>query len=229
LKIENYFIMLEILIGSLTTIWQSFIGFLPTLLAALIVFIIGWLISIFLGNLANRIIRAIKLDILLTKLGFKKALAKAKLRLDSGKFFEELVKWFFIIVFLMAAVDILGLREVTLFLKSILYYLPSVFIAAIILLVAVIVAKFIQRLVQASADAAGLASAGTIGAIAKWAILIFGFVIALTELGIATTLIQTIVIGLIAMLALAGGLAFGLGGKEQAARILEKLRHDLEK
>jgi hypothetical protein len=221
--------MLEILIGSLTTIWQSFIGFLPTLLAALIVFIIGWLISIFLGNLANRIIRAIKLDILLTKLGFKKALAKAKLRLDSGKFFEELVKWFFIIVFLMAAVDILGLREVTLFLKSILYYLPSVFIAAIILLVAVIVAKFIQRLVQASADAAGLASAGTIGAIAKWAILIFGFVIALTELGIATTLIQTIVIGLIAMLALAGGLAFGLGGKEQAARILEKLRHDLEK
>jgi len=221
--------MLEILLDSLKTIWQSFIGFLPTLLAALIVFIIGWLISVFLGKVANRIIRAIKLDTLLTKLGFKKVLAKAKLRLDSGRFFEELVKWFFIIVFLMAAVDILGLREVTLFLKSVLFYLPSVIIAAIILLAAVIIANFIQRLVKASVDAAGLSSSGTIGAIAKWAILIFGFIIALTQLGIATTLIQTIVIGLIAMLALAGGLAFGLGGKDHAARILEKLRHDLEK
>ncbi|KAF0120957.1 MAG: hypothetical protein FD151_1457, partial [bacterium] len=59
--------MLEILLDSLKTIWQSFIGFLPTLLAALIVFIIGWLIAIFLGKVANRIIRTIKLDILLAK------------------------------------------------------------------------------------------------------------------------------------------------------------------
>lgn len=218
--------MLEILLDSLKVIWQSFIGFLPTLLAALIVFIIGWLIAIFLGRVANRIIRIIKLDILLTKLGFKKALAKAKLRLDSGKFFEELIKWFFIIVFLMTAADILGLQEVTLFLKTILFYLPNVIIAAIVLLVAVIVANFMYRLVKASADTAGLASSNTVGAIVKWAILIFGFVIALIQLGIATTLIQTIVIGIIAMLALAGGLAFGLGGKDQAARFLEKLRRD---
>lgn len=219
--------MLEILLDSLKTIWQSFIGFLPTLLAALIVFIIGWLIAIFLGKAANRIIRIIKLDLLLTKLGFKKALAKAKLRLNSGKFFEELVRWFFIIVFLMTAVDILGLREVTLFLKSILFYLPNVVIAAIVLLVAIIVANFMYRLVKASADTAGLASSSAVGAIVKWAILIFGFVIALTQLGIATTLIQTIVIGIIAMLALAGGLAFGLGGKDQAAKFLEKIRRDL--
>jgi len=219
--------MLEILLDSLKVIWQSFIGFLPTLLAALIVFIIGWLIAIFLGKVANRIIRIIKLDLLLTKLGFKKALAKAKLRLDSGKFFEELIKWFFILVFLMTAADILGLREVTLFLKTILFYLPNVIIAAIILLVAVIVANFMYRLVKVSADTAGLASSSTVGAIVKWAILIFGFIVALTQLGIATSLIQTIVIGIIAMLALAGGLAFGLGGRDQAARFLEKLRRDL--
>lgn len=220
--------MLEILLNSLKTIWEIFISFLPTLLAALIVFIIGWLIAVFLGKIANRIIKVIKLDFLLAKLGFKKTLAKAKLKLDSGKFFEELVKWFFIIVFLMTAVDILGLNEVALFLKSIVFYLPNVIIAAIILLAAVIIANFMQRLVRASADAAGLASAGAIGNIVRWAILIFGFVIALTQLGIAVTLIQTIVIGLIAMIALAGGLAFGLGGKDQAARVLEKLRRDLE-
>ena len=218
--------MLDILFESLTIIWRSFIGFLPTLLAALIVFIIGWLIAIFLGKVANRIIRTIKLDILLAKLGFAKALAKAKLKLDSGKFFEELVKWFFIIVFLMAAVDILGLQEVTLFLRTILYYLPNVIIAAIVLLIAVIVANFMYKLVKASASTAGLTSSGAVAAIVKWAILIFGFVVALTQLGIATTLIHTIVIGVIAMFALAGGLAFGLGGKDAAARFLERIREE---
>jgi small-conductance mechanosensitive channel len=219
--------MLEILRDSLIEIWKSFIGFLPTLLAALIVFIIGWLIAIFFGKIVNRIIKTIKLDLLLEKLGFQKALAKAKLKLDSAKFFEELVKWFFIIVFLMTAVDILGLTEVTLFLKSILYYLPNVVIAAIVLLAAALVGRLMQKLVKASADTAGLASSGAIAGIVKWAILIFGFVIALTQLGIAPTLIQTIVIGIIAMIALAGGLAFGLGGKDMASRILDKIRQDL--
>jgi hypothetical protein len=219
--------MVEILLDSLETIWSGFIGFLPTLLAALIVFIIGWLISIFLGRVANRLIKTIKLDALLAKLGFRTALAKAKLNLDSAKFFEELVKWFFIVVFLMTAVDILGLNQVALFLRTILLYLPNVVVAAIVLLVAVIVARFMQRLVKASADTAGLASASAISAIVRWAILIFGFIIALTQLGIASTLIQTIFIGVIAMLALAGGLAFGLGGKEQASRLLEKIKQDL--
>jgi len=219
--------MIEILLDSLKEIWGSFIGFLPILLAALIVFIVGWLIAVFLGKLINRIIKAIKLDSLLSKIGFSKALAKAKLNLDSAKFFEELVKWFFIIVFLMAAVEILGLDEVGLFLKSILYYIPNVIVAAIVLLVAAVVARFMQRLVRASAETAGLVSAGAIAGIVKWAILIFGFVIALTQLGIAVTLIQTVVMGIIAMLAIAGGLAFGLGGKDMAAKILDKIKQDL--
>lgn len=219
--------MIEILLNSLKDVWGSFIGFLPMLLAALIVFIVGWLIAIFLGKIINKLIRAIKLDSLLSKIGFSKALAKAKLKLDSAKFFEELVKWFFIIVFLMAAVEILGLSQVGLFLKSILYYLPNVVVAAVVLLAAVIIARFMQRLVKASADTAGLASSAAIAGIVKWAIMIFGFVIALTQLGIAVTLIQTIVMGIIAMIAIAGGLAFGLGGKDMAAKILDKIKQDL--
>ena len=219
--------MIEVLLESLKEVWGSFIGFLPTLIAALIVFIVGWLIAVFVAKLINKLIKVIKLDLLLAKIGFEKALSKAKIKLDSAKFFEELVKWFLIIVFLMTAVDILGLTQVTLFLQSILYYIPSVIVAAIILLTAAIVSKFMQKLVKASADAAGLQSSSTIGGIVKWAILIFGFVIALTQLGIATTLIQTIVMGIIAMIAIAGGLAFGLGGKNMAEKTLEKLKDDL--
>lgn len=220
--------MLDVILSSLQTLWLSFVGFLPTLLAALIVFIVGWLIAIALGKLANRVIKIIKLDTLLTRIGLKKALAKAKLKLDSGQFFEELVKWFFIIVFLMAAADILGLYQVTELLKRILYYIPNIVVAVVVLLAAVIVANFLQRLVRASVEAAGLKAAGFLSGLTKWAVLIFGFVAALIQLGIAVTLIQTLVIGLVAMLALAGGLAFGLGGKDYAGRFIEKLRKDIE-
>lgn len=219
--------MLEVILSSLNTLWLNFIGFLPVLLAALIVLIVGWLIAIALGKLANRIIRVIKLDLFLTKVGFKKTLAKAKLKLDSGKFFEELIKWFFIIVFLMAATDILGLFQVTEFLKGILYYIPNIVVAVVALLAAVIVAGFLQKLVRASIEAAGLQAAGFLSGLTKWAVLIFGFVVAITQLGIAVTLINTLVIGLVGMLALAGGLAFGLGGRDHATRFLEKLRRDI--
>ncbi len=220
--------MLDVLLSSLNNIWLNLISFFPTLLAALIVFIVGWLISIALGKLANRVINIIKLDLLLTKAGFNRALAKAKLKLDSGKFFEELVKWFFIIVFLMTAVDILGLYQVTEFLKAVLYYIPNIVVAVIILLAAILLSNFLSKLVRASVNAGGLHGAGFLSGITKWAVLVFGFVAALIQLGIAATLINTLVIGLVGMLALAGGLAFGLGGKDYAARFLERLRRDIE-
>lgn len=221
--------MLDVILSSLNILWPGFIGFLiGKLLPALVVFIVGWLIAIALGKLVNRIVKVLKLDLFLTKIGFRKALAKAKLKLDSGQFFGELVKWFFIIVFLMAAADILGLYQVTEFLKGILYYIPNIIVAVIVLLAAVIVANFLQKLVRASIEATGLKAAGFLSGLTKWAVLIFGFIAALTQLGIAVTLINTLVIGLVAMLALAGGLAFGLGGKEQAARFLEKLKKDIE-
>jgi hypothetical protein len=219
--------MIEILLDSLRVIWESVIGFLPTFLAALIVFIAGWLIAIFVGKLANRLIKAAKLDSLLVKLGVERTLTKAKLKLDSGKFFEELVKWFFIIVFLMAATDILGLTQVTLFLNTIILYLPNVIVAAVVLLGAAIISNFMYKLVKASANAAGLASASVVGTVTRWAILIFGLIIALSQLGIAANLMQTLWIGIVAMLAIAGGLAFGLGGKDLAAKTLEKIKQDL--
>ena len=79
--------MVDVLLNSLQQIWKGFIGFLPTLVAALIVFIVGWLIAIFVAKLINKLIKIIKLDSLLLKIGFEKVLSKAKIKLDSGKFF----------------------------------------------------------------------------------------------------------------------------------------------
>lgn len=217
----------EVVTASLQTLWSGFIGFLPNILGALIVFLIGWLIAALLGKLATQIFRTLRIDQILEKVGFKKSLERANLKLDSGKFIGELVKWFFIIVFLMAATDILNLPQVTEFLKQILFYIPHLIVAVIILLVAVLVANFLQKLVRASVEAAGLKSANFLAAVTKWGILVFAVLAALLQLGIIPALIQTIFIGLVAALAIGSGLAFGLGGKDLAAQLLSKLKRDV--
>lgn len=217
----------EVVTASLQTLWTGFIGFLPNLLGAIIVFIIGWIIAVLFGKLTTQVIKTLRIDSILEKMGFKKSLAKANLRLDSGKFLGELVRWFFIIVFLMAATDILRLSQVTDFLRQIILYIPQLIVAVLILLAAVLIANFLQKLVKASVEAAGLTSANFLAAMAKWAILIFAILAALLQLGIVPSLIQTLFTGLIAAFAIGIGLAFGLGGKDLAGQILEKLRKEV--
>ena len=137
------------------------------------------------------------------------------------------MKWFLILVFLMAATDILGLTQVTSFLQVVIEYLPNVIVAALILLVGAMFAEFMQRLIRASVDAAGLMSAGFLGSVAKWAILIFALFAALDQLGVARSFIITLLQGFVAMLAIAGGLAFGLGGQGAARDFVGKVRDEM--
>jgi len=218
----------EIITSSLQSLWVGFINFLPGFLGAVIIFIIGWIIASALGKLSAQIIRVLRIDGILERMGLKKSLERANLNLDSSKFISELVRWFFIIVFLMTATNILGLVQVTDFLLKVLLYIPQLIVAVLILLAAVLIADFLQKLVKASVDAAGFSSANTLAAITKWSILIFAILAALLQLGIAPALIQTIFTGFIAALVISSGLAFGLGGKDFAASILDKFRKDIK-
>ena len=126
---------------------------------------------------------------------------------------------------MVASLDILNLTTVTDFLKNgVLAYLPHVVVAALVLIIATVIADFMGGVVMASAKAGGIRSANFLGTLARYSIWIFAFIIALSELGIATAYMQIIFTGLVAMLALAGGLAFGLGGKEAAARTIDHLK-----
>jgi len=217
----------EVVTASLQTLWAGFIGFLPSLLGAIIVFIIGWIIAVLLGKLAAQIIKTLRVDQVLEKMGFKKSFERANLKLDSSKFFGELVRWFFIIVFLMAATDILGLYQVTEFLRRVLLYIPQLIVAVLILLTAVLIANFMQKLVKASVDAAGFGASNFLATLTKWSILVFAGLAALLQLGIVPSLIQTIFTGVIAALVIAAGLAFGLGGKDFATEVLGKIKRDV--
>jgi len=214
----------DIVRDSLLTLWTGVAGFVPRLVAAIIVFLVGWLIAHVLGRLAFHIVRVIRVDSALTRVGFRRAWERSGFRLDTPMLFYELVKWFFAIVFLMAATNILGLTEVTDFLRSVLFYLPNVIVAAVILLSGILVAKFLEGLVRASVKAAGLISANFLGVLTKWAVFVFALLIALAQLKVADDIIKIVVTGLIAAGALALGLSFGLGGVRHAEEMIGDMK-----
>ena len=216
----------DVIVNSLQQSWTAVANFVPLLIGAVIVFVIGWVVAVTLGKLVEQVVRALRVDALLQKLEVERALERGGVRLNSGVFVGSLVKWFVIIVFLLAAVNILGLSQVSDFLSQVLYYIPNVVVAALILVIALKVAEVVERVTRSSVEAVGMRGA-VVGVMARWAIWIFAVIAALLQLGIATILLQTLVTGLVAMLALAFGLAFGLGGKEAATSFLDKLRRDV--
>lgn len=217
----------DIIQTAFADLWASLLEFLPLFLGALIVFLIGLIIAIIFKKIVMKISNFLKLDELAVKLEVKKSFERSGVKLHIAGLLGWIVKWFVIVVALIAATDILGWTQLTEFLKEVVLYLPNVIIAVIILLVGVLLANFVYNVVKTAVDAAKLASADFLAGISKWAILVFSFMAALSQLGIAQALIQVLFTGFVAMLALAGGLAFGLGGKDHASRALNRLKKDI--
>lgn len=213
---------------SFQEIWLGVAAFVPNLVVAIIIFVIGWIVAVLLGRVIAQFIGALKVDNALKSAGVADILGRAGFRLDSGRFLGELVKWFIIIIFLVATLDILGLNQVNAFLQNVvLAYLPQVIAAALILLIAAVIADTMQKLVVGAAKAAQVEVAEFLGGLTKWSIWIFAILIALAQLGIADFFAQTLFTGVVVALAIGFGLAYGLGGQEAAARSLERLRKDV--
>ncbi len=220
----------EVLTQSFQDLWIGIISFVPNFVSAVVIFILGWIIGAVLGRVVSQIIKAIHVDRALESAGASDLLSRAGFRLDSGAFIGGLVRWFFIIAFLVASFDVLGLTQVNIFLQEVvLGYLPNVIVAALILLVAAVIADAMQKVVVGSAKAAEMEHAHFLGGITRWAIWIFAIIVALAHLGIAQAFMQILFTGVVVMLALAGGLAFGLGGRDTAEKYLEKLQGDISK
>ncbi len=217
----------EVFTISLQGLWLGFISFVPGLLVSLIIFIVGLVVAGIVGKALKQVIDALKVDKLFANAGAEEVLSRAGFKLDVGGFIGGLVKWFIVIVFLMTSLEIVGLTQVNTFLREVvLTYLPQVFIAALILIAATIISDAMSRVITGTAKAANVRGAGLLGGIARYAIWVFAFIIALSELGIAPQFMQILFTGLIAGLALSFGLAFGLGGKDSAARALEHFRSE---
>ncbi|MBI4437619.1 hypothetical protein HY631_01570 [Candidatus Uhrbacteria bacterium] len=211
----------------LLELWNTIVAYLPNVIGAVLVFLIGVIVALILRSVIVKVVAVLRIDELARKLELTHQFERVGLRLHIGGLLGWIVKWFFVIIGLIAATDILGWEQVTDYLQQVVLFVPNVIIAVIILLAGILLGNFVQNVVKSAVEAASLASADFLSGIAKWSILIFSFMAALVQLQIAPELIRVLFTGLVALLALAGGLAFGLGGKEHAHQFLNRLKKDI--
>ena len=220
---------LDTTIAALKNLWIGFIDFIPSLIGALIVFIVGWIIALAIGKLVAEVLKRVRFNQIFEKGGWKAALEKADIKVDASAFIGAIIKWVLLIAFLIAAVQILGLTQLKDFFVDVLNYLPNVVVAAFILVVAVIIADILEKVVRAAVEGVKVGYGQLVGGIIKWSIWVFAILAILLQLGIAEDLVKLIIQGIIALIVIAGGLAFGLGGKDVAAEILQGLREKLRR
>ncbi len=218
----------EVIAISLQGLYDRLTGFLPVLIVAIVVLILGWMVGSGLGTLVQKILDAIKIDNLANSLGLDKLSARTGKKLSVAVFGNWLVKWFFLIATFVAAADILGLSQVSVFLYGqVIPYFGNVIVAVAIMLIGVVAANFLQGVVRHTLNAGGLHTSDSLALITKWAVLIFAFLATLSELKVASGFVQDLFRAVVAMVAIAGGIAFGLGGKEHAKKALDAIERDL--
>ncbi len=205
--------------------WAGFLGFIPNVIGALVIFILGWIVAEGIRQLVVKLLALLKFNQLFEQWGWKDAFSRANFKLDPSEFIAMVIRWAIVMVFLMASAEILGLTQFSVFLAEVLGYIGNVVIAALIFVVAAILADIVEKIVLASAERANISHARFLGQITRWSIWIFALLAILMQLQVAPSLIQTFVMGLVAMIAIAGGLAFGLGGKDVAREILEGIKN----
>jgi len=206
---------------------QQLITFIANLLLAVIVFIIGYLISIAIGRLIAELLKSVKFNKLFEKEGWKRALQRANIEVNPSEFIGVIFKWVFVIVSLLLAVDVLGLSSFSGFLTQVLDYLPNVVMAVLIFIVAIIISDIAEKVVRATVERLKVGYGYVASAIVKWAIWIFTFFLVLDLLLPASLFVKTIytaiIYGVVGALTLGVGLAIGLGGKDTAAKIISDM------
>lgn len=219
----------EILQQSFADFWAKFTSFLPTILLALILLFAGFLLAWLFEVITRKMMKVIYFEKITEKMGLKSLFEKAGLRISITRLLSGVVYWFVLIVFLAAVVKALNLNQIYDFLNKLIAYLPNLIAAVVILIIGILVANLLSNIVKNSSEAAKLKSAKCLAGTVKWVILVFAVIAALVQLKIAPDLLKILFTGFVVMLALAGGLAFGLGGKEAAKDVIEKFKEDVSK
>ena len=201
-------------------------AYLPRFFGGLIILIVGLVVSRIVAGLVLALLRALRVG---------KFLVQVRVLSEEGQFrvwevlLAELTRWTIVILFLVPAVEAWGLTKVTDILNGLLLYLPNVFVAVIVGLLGFVIANLTSDVVRQSAKGLDENAAAFLAGVANYAILFFTALVILSQLGVAADLVRILFTGFVAMMALAGGLAFGLGGKDLAAEILRALKDKLTK
>lgn len=205
---------------------HNVIVYIPDFIAALVVLLFGVIVAYVLKAVIVRVLRLVKLGSMAKRTHLNDVFPGS---FDVVELLGDLVKWFFIIVFLLQALTVAHLLQVGGLVQGLLNYVPSVVAAAVLVFVGGVVADLTSRIVMNAARAVGAGTARLLGDITRYSVLTLVVFTALAQLGVNTTFLNDLFVSIVAMLALAGGLAFGLGGHDLAKDILENLRSSFRK
>jgi hypothetical protein len=199
-------------------------AYLPVLLGALVILIVGWIVAKAIKRIVDWLLKAVRFDTLADRAGISEMLRKGNLEVSAREVVSGVVYWLAIIMVLVMAVDALGLPKASDVLASLFDYVPRVIAALLVLVVAMFLASFVSGIVSTAAGNANLPKPELFAGISRWAIIIFAVTISLEQLGIAPLLVTATFNIILGGVCLALAIAFGLGGKDAAARYLEELR-----
>ncbi|MGA7730060.1 MAG: small-conductance mechanosensitive ion channel [Chloroflexia bacterium] len=206
---------------ALTSILYSIIAAIPRLIAFALILLVGWLIASLLGKAVAGLLRAVKFNELAARAGITNFVQNMGVKTDPAGVVAAIVMWFVRLLALVIAFDALGLPAVSEIIQQFLTWLPNLVVALVILVIAGLLANALGDLVRGATASAGFSNPNLLATIARAAIWGFAIIVAVNQIGVASTLVNTLFMGLVGALALAIGLAFGLGGRETAGQIVQ--------
>src|SRR5512139_2639807 len=206
---------------SLTAALSMFLAAIPRVIGFIVILVIGWLIAGVIAAAVAALLRAVRFNDLAQRSGLAGFVHNMGVRKDTAGVLADVVKWFVRLIVLVVAFDALGLPAVSAVLQQFLLWIPNLVVAVIILVIAGLAANALGDLVRGATAQAGFDNPDLFSTITRVAIWGFGIVIAVNQIGIAQTLVNTLFMGLVGALALAIGLAFGLGGRDTAREIVD--------
>lgn len=214
---------IDVFVTSIATFWTQLAGFVPQLLAALLLLFLGWILANLVRTAIGKTLDVLKFDELGQKSGIEAFMRQGNISLTLSKLIASLVYWIVLLVVIVTVANSLGLATVSHLFERVAFYIPNVIVAILVLVFGVTIARFINRLVFAYLNNMGVGSALTISTMAEYAVIIFVFFVALEQLQIGTHLLVTAFTIGFGAIGLAFGLAFGLGGKDWAAGVIKRL------
>ena len=211
----------EAVMVSVTEALQNFLGFLPSLVGAILILILGWIISGLLAGLVERGLKAVGFERAAESTGISGFIQRSGSSWSASEIVAEIVKWFIRLLAIQAAASILGLTQISQIVNAILLWLPNLVVAIVIVVIGTLIAKFVSGVVRGSTSQMGFTNPNLLASIAYYAIVVFAVMAAIDQLGIAETVVDTLFIGLVAMVVLAAGWHSGLGASRPRRRSLQ--------
>lgn len=208
------------LLSAMGALWGKISSFIPNLVGALVVVIIGFIVARLLNALLSKLLAKLGLDRLVQGSGLNKQLARVGIKIPLSSLIGRIAYWFVLLLFLVSALESLGLERVSASLDVLALYVPKVFAAAIVALAGILLAQLINTLVNGAAEGVGLSYASALGRLAQGLIIIISISVAIAQLEIKAELLNYVVVIVLLSGGLAVALAVGLGSRELIGQII---------